>query len=158
MDLALVWNDAEMAFDLGEVEDGDLAKAPDLETAVPLSIHVHRRADDADLLRDPTDRRGWWADGLDGDPNERWGSRVWQMLQRSATAAAVKEAEAMIRESLQWLIDDGVAGKITVEAEIIPRDGSAVDLGIFVDVRDSTDTGILSKKYMMSWEELQNAA
>jgi len=158
MDLALVWNADDMAFDLGEITDGDFAKAPDLETAVLLSMHIHRRADDADILRDPKDRRGWWADGLDGDPNEHWGARIWQMLQRSATADAVKEAEAMIAEGLQWLIDDGVAGKITVTAEILPREGAAVDLGIAVDIRNSDDTGILSKKYTLAWEELQNAA
>jgi len=94
------------------LENGDLATDEGLESAVILSLFLDRRAEPDDVT-DDDDKRGWWADKLDGDPI---GSRLW-LLSRSKTLNDVlRQAEEFAEEALAWLIEDNVAHAVQASA------------------------------------------
>lgn len=98
------------------MEDGDLATDAGLYTAILISLFTDRRAEPSDELPDPTGgRRGWWGDAVDDD-GDLIGSRLWLLHRRKATPETRRLFEEYTREALAWLITDGVAEKLEVQA------------------------------------------
>jgi len=97
----------------------DLESDGGLETAVIISLFTDRRANEDDALPDSNnlDRRGWWGDLTSNIENDQIGSRLWLLEREKTTPNVVIRAKQYVEESLQWLIDDGVAMKVEVEAE-----------------------------------------
>ncbi|MBM6483444.1 phage GP46 family protein [Klebsiella pneumoniae] len=111
IDAALVWRDGR-----GElvIADGDLLPDSTINTAVLVSYFTDRRAEPGDELPDGSnDRRGWWGDSYRGEPI---GSRLWLLGREKSLPDVLNRAAAYARESVQWLIRDGYAKKITVTA------------------------------------------
>jgi len=97
------------------LEDGDLATDSGLEAAVVLSLFLDRRAEPDDVT-DDDNKRGWWADGLDGD-GDLIGSRLW-LLNRAKTVADVPgKAEEYADEALAWMVEDQVAKSVQTSAQ-----------------------------------------
>lgn len=90
-----------------------------LETAVIISLFTDRRANPDDELPSGDDRRGWWGDGLAEVEGDRIGSRLWLLSREKQLQSVVARAREYASEALQWLIDDGVAEAVNVEAEIV---------------------------------------
>lgn len=119
MDIAIAW-DAELQAGDWSVLAGDLAQDHGLRSALMVSLLTERRAADDDILPDPreTDRRGWWGDlPLDGEPDDRIGSRLWLLARAKATAETLRLAREYASEALAWLTADGVADAVATEAE-----------------------------------------
>lgn len=91
----------------------DVAPDDGLRTAVLLSLFTDRRAEDDDAVEDG-DYRGWHAD-------PRRGSRLWLLARAKETPDTLARAKAYAEEALAWLVEDGVARAVTVEAEWIGR-------------------------------------
>lgn len=119
--------DFATSFD-GTTLSGDLALAgagmavdPGLETAVALSLFSDARALPDDLLpAGEADPRGWWGDmappteiAAEGD---RFGSRLWLLAREKQTQETLNRAREYAGEALAWLIDDGIASRVTVVA------------------------------------------
>lgn len=107
-----------------EVRAADLLAERDLETAVLLSLLCDARARDDDVLPDGgTDRRGWWADSaapeVEGD---RTGSRLWLLSREKILPETLRRARDYAEEALAWLVEDGAAESVRVEASM-PRRG-----------------------------------
>lgn len=87
----------------------------ELETAVLISLFTERRAQPGDeaLGRAPY-KGGWWADSVTNDP---LGSRLWLLRRAKATTDTLAQARAFALESLAWLLADGVARSVEVEAQ-----------------------------------------
>jgi len=95
---------------------GDLVLDDGLNTAILVSLCSDRRAEPHDELPAPGEsRRGWWGDGL-SDDNDRIGSRLWLLVRRKQTPETRQLFEDFTREALAWLITDGLAEKVEVEA------------------------------------------
>lgn len=97
---------------------GDLETDAGLETAIYLSLFLDRYDDTDD---DPTQRRGWWADGITGTL-DRIGSRLW--LAETAgklTPDLPDKLRTWTREALGWLVEDGVARDLEVTAALTAR-------------------------------------
>lgn len=93
-----------------------LDSAQPLVRAVIVSLFTWRRANPDDPL--PGDlRMGWWGDSFPSTPNDRIGSRLWLLSRSTLTPETVARAREYALEALQWLIDDGVAARVEVEAE-----------------------------------------
>lgn len=105
--LSIVIDGVETPLGMGQLDP--------LPRAVIISLFTWRRA----LPDDPVDgvRMGWWADGLDGVVNDRIGSRLWLLSREKLTLSTINRAREYARESLQWLLDDGVATGVAVTAE-----------------------------------------
>lgn len=104
------------------IEGGDLAVERGLHTAAVLSLLLDRRAEPGDELPDGSaDRRGWWADGVGANDGDRIGSRAWLLHREKDMARVRQRAEEYDREALAWMVDDGVADRVEVDAETVSR-------------------------------------
>lgn len=96
----------------------DLAGGDDLLSAVIISVFSDRRAETDDLT--PGDYRGgWWGDTFAELGGDRIGSRLWLLAREKQTDETLTRAREYVIESLQWLVDDGVASEVEVENEWI---------------------------------------
>jgi phage gp46-like protein len=111
IDVTNLRSDWAMAQPQLETDDG-------LQTAIILSLFSDRLAGDEDTLPDGgTDRRGWWGDSFADQAGDRIGSRLWLLEREKQTPAVLQRARDYARESLQWLLVDGVARSVEVDAE-----------------------------------------
>lgn len=97
-----------------------------LESAVIVSLLTDRRARPDDRLPDdsdkgngliPPDRRGWAGDAFAATIDDRIGSRLWLLNREKQTEETRRRAIEYAREALDWLIRDGYAAEIAIEAE-----------------------------------------
>ncbi len=125
-DIRSLYTEAFLAADYA-LEAGSLQTEDGLETAVVISLFTDRRANpDDELPAGAGDtRRGWWGDAVaptvDGVAVDgaRIGSRLWLLAREKQTPETVVRARAYALEALEWLIEDGVAETVEVEAEIV---------------------------------------
>lgn len=154
-DLALGWDDEAKRFDLIEVAEdrngNGLAEDADLATAVLTSLFTWGRAGEDDPLPDPTsdDRRGYWADTYLPVAGRRVGSRLWLLEREIVTAETVARFKQYAEEALQWLIEDGVAAGVVVQAW---RSGVNA-IAFTVDVR-RRDGQRFFRRYDDLWQQL----
>lgn len=97
------------------VESSWLAVSDPLIRAVVISLFTWRRAKPDDPHEGV--RWGWWGDGLDDQPNDRIGSRLWLLAREKLTLKTRNRAREYAQEALQWLLDDRVATSIVVTTE-----------------------------------------
>lgn len=98
----------------------DLERDDGLQTAVLVSLFSDRRAEIDDVLPGAADdRRGWWGDEFLDTPGDRIGSRLWLLGREKQLASVVERAREYAVEALQWLVEDGVAARVDVAAEIV---------------------------------------
>jgi len=129
-DLALRWDNALFQADLA-LDFGKLATDDSLRTAVIISLFSDARAESDDPLPDAGgDRRGWWGDAFAGG-GRGIGSRLWLLDREKITREVVGRARDYAREALQWLVDDGVASAVSVDAEAQPP--AVLAIGVTID-------------------------
>lgn len=93
-----------------------LDSAAPLVRAVVISLFTWRRANPDDDL--PGDlRMGWWGDSYPSVQNDRIGSRLWLLSRAKLLPETVSRAKEYAEEALRWLVEDGVAARVEVEAE-----------------------------------------
>jgi phage gp46-like protein len=113
-----------------------LASDAGLYTAIAISLFTDRLAEANDVPPDGSStRRGWWGDAYSEVPGDRIGSRLWLLARSKQTQPVLRQAEAYAREALQWLVEDGVARGVQVQAEV---SGDGV-LGLQVQVTRSNE-------------------
>jgi phage gp46-like protein len=110
-------------------EAPDLVNDEGLETAVVLSLFTDALAAEDDVLPSLTedDRRGWWA--------APWGSKLWLLTREKWTDDVRLRAEFYTREALNWMMQDGVADDIQVEARLMKIGEVAVAVAIYKNGR-----------------------
>ncbi|MDR3438943.1 phage GP46 family protein [Telmatospirillum sp.] len=114
-DTTTIW-DVSRARGDWQISSLQLASGGDLGTAVLISLFSDRAAADDDVIPDGTDNpRGWWGDAGEDVPI---GSRLWLLARSKLTTAVANKAVDYAKESLQWLITDGVAASVAVTYEI----------------------------------------
>lgn len=153
MDIKTTWDSGALT-GLWGVSAGALAADSDLETAVVLSLFTDRLAAADDHLPDgSTDRRGWWGDTGGGDvhglPNV--GSRLWLLSREKVSDETLNRARGYAEEALAWLVEDGVAGSVAVDAEWQPGGGLALDVTII-----RLDGLTYSHRFDAAWEQIGN--
>lgn len=87
-----------------------------LSRAVIISLLTWRRADTGDVY-DGSNKYGWWGDTYPVEPGDKIGSKLWQLLRRKLTDDVIAEVEEVSRDSLQWMIDDGICSNVDVSVE-----------------------------------------
>lgn len=120
------------AQDLAIVIDGVpsslLALEQPLVRAVVISLFSWRRALPGDAVEGQ--RWGWWGDGIEGDLADRIGSRLWLLVREKLTPTTIARAKEYAQEALQWMVDDGVATRVSVTVERRGVDGLALQVTI----------------------------
>lgn len=101
-----------------QTESGDIKTDDGLKAAVIYSLFTDRLADADDVIPDGgSNRRGHWGDAFLSNQADSEGSKLWLLSREKQTTETLNRAVSYARESLQWLIDDGVAGDVSVTGE-----------------------------------------
>lgn len=108
--LRMSWDNSAQRADL-VMTDGGLATDEGLGTAVLLSLFSDAAAQQGDEVP-ASDRRGWWGDRFSTAAEDVWGSRLWTLDRAVPSQEALRRTEDFARESLAWLVEDGVAERI----------------------------------------------
>lgn len=125
------------------LHEGDLLLEDGLRTAVVVSLFSDARAEAKDPLPpEETSRHGWWPD----EAGDRFGSLLWLLRREKVTTSTVERARQYARAALQWMVEEGIAERIEVEASV--RDTFTIGLTIrlhrgrarrWADLWDATD-------------------
>lgn len=146
-DIALVWNGTEA--DLA-IEGGDLVLEEGLQTAAVISLFSDRRARLDDVLpADDGDRRGWVGDAWPRVEGDQIGSRLWLLNREKDIPETLRRAREYARESLVWLIEDGIGASLDVQASVPMR--GVLRLELTVNRRDGST---LNHQFDTLWENL----
>ncbi|WP_064577172.1 phage GP46 family protein [Cupriavidus gilardii] len=86
-----------------------------LYRAVVISLFTWRRAEPDDLL-DDDQRMGWWGDSYPAIAGDRIGSRLWLLRRRTLTPEVLRLAVDYAHEALRWMVEDGLAARVAVQA------------------------------------------
>lgn len=148
IDVALVWDNESGTADFA-VSNNDLTQDSGLKTAVYMSLYTDQRAAVDDPVDDPDDRRGWWGDTLEAD-GDQIGSRIWLYSRQKITTNVLSKIQEAIEDSLQWMIDDGVAAEISVIVERNELDRIYTEIKIY---RESGST--VTVKYDDLWNAME---
>jgi phage gp46-like protein len=108
------------------IKDGDLERETNFRTALLLSLFTDRRATAEELARfGGDDPRGWWGNEVAPVAGDEIGSKLWLLAREKVLPETLNRARIYARDALRWLIDDGVAARVDIEAawldEIDPR-------------------------------------
>lgn len=96
---------------------GALQADHDIKTAVLISLFTDRRAEADDVLPfESASRRGWWGDALNP---RRIGSRLWLLGREKQLREVVIRAREYAEEALAWLVEEDIAKRVVVTAEIV---------------------------------------
>lgn len=152
MDILLAFDDERHGGDIRQIA-GDLATDTTLRTAVVVSLFTDRRARDDDALPAGAgdDRRGWWGDLLPPVEHDQIGSRLWLLAREKQTREVVARAREYAEEALAWLVEDGVADRVEVRADIV-RTGV---LGLHITIH--RPQGAEEYRYHYVWEATADA-
>lgn len=116
-------------FDIDLDDDGQLVLDFSFETTIAMSLFGERRASDGEIS-DPQFRRGWIGNLLSDVPGFEQGSKSWLFKQARLTSNTTSGIRTADRESLQWMIDDGLANTVEITNR---QNGSAINEEIDID-------------------------
>lgn len=133
-----------VSFDTGMVPKDKLVRA------AIVSLFTWRRAN-ADDVTDGQ-KMGWWGDTTAEIANDRIGSRLWLLAREKLLPATINRAREYAHESLAWMVDDGLASRVEVQAERFGQNGIALNATIY-----RSDGRITSLRFDNVWETIRNA-
>lgn len=112
------------------IENGQIKFDPGLEMAVFISIFTNRFVELDELPQNSTDQMGWWADLIAEQSDDLIGSTAWTFERSKINDEVAVRFEDGIRESLQWMLDDGVASEVNVSSEVFQNENIILSITI----------------------------
>jgi phage gp46-like protein len=124
--IAFVWDNQRQRGDF-QVVAGRTTTGSLLRTAVYISLFTDRVNGPGPLPKDGN-RRGWWHDSFSGVPI---GSRLWQLKRRKIAnrQMLINEATDILKEALQWMIDQGLVASVAIAVTLPPANAAARSSG-----------------------------
>ena len=145
-DIRMIWDNTRTLGDWG-LAQGDVETGQDLETACLVSIFTDKLATPDFVPTDGTsDRRGWWADPYLEGP---LGSNLWQLERAKKLRNTLGDARRFTLDSLQWLIEDGVAK--TIECNTAWITSTMLGIAVAIIKPDGSETRF---RYAWAWDAL----
>lgn len=140
--IGLVFNNT---YSQGDLDYGPAGIRQDetLKTAILVSLFTDRRANEDDDYPEGQ-KYGWWGDTFAEVPGDKIGSRLWQLKGQPLNEATISLADDLVKEALQWMIDDGVTEEITTEIQIVEG-----RLKIGISIKRPVD---ITARYYDIWE------
>lgn len=102
-------------------DEGGVAVDSGLVSAVVLSIGLEAEAEESQVPEGTTDRRANWMDEFEPPGDQGIGSRLWTLLREKPSDDLADKASSLAEESLQWMIEDGIAESVSVSGEATKR-------------------------------------
>lgn len=99
-----------------QINGADFDSSEGFESAIPVSYFSDSRAP-AVQVQEAQRRRGWVGNILFIGTDRELGGLLWILDQARITEDTLNLARAFAKESLQWLIDDGIALNVAVNVE-----------------------------------------
>lgn len=146
-DIALIDNIG--AFDFA-LKGADLETDEGLNAAVVVSLFCDARAD-SDEIPEGEDPRGWWADHFAENSGDQTGSKLWLLGREKQIPEVLARAQEYAQEALAWLVDDGVASGVTVDASF-PQMGA---LELAVSITRPRSGASFERRYQYVWESYE---
>lgn len=144
-DIALIWHPGTSSADIALVR-GALAVDEGLRTAILISLFTDARArNDDPLPEEGADPRGWWGNGFAEVDGDQIGSRLWLLAREKVLSNVLERARDYARESLQWLIRDGICTSIDMQVE---AQGNRLAIGVTL----ARPSGPARQRYDFVWE------
>jgi phage gp46-like protein len=154
MDIASKFDPIAVRADFALVR-GALQADSDLQTAVLISLFTDRLAEPDDVLPEAeAPRRGWWGDALaarDGSGVGRIGSRLWLLSREKMLPETINRAREYTQEALAWLVTQGVARRVTVQAQVA---GAGV-LGLGIEIERNQGPAV-RYRFELAWQQLRS--
>ena len=126
--------------------NGDLKLTASLRNSVLLSLGIRLRdTSDGKAIVDPVNG-GWFGHALEDKPI---GSFIWKDVCGKLDQSVLDDLISKAKESLKWMIDDGVAASVEVAAKISSTLNNVVDFVISVVKPDSTNETF---EFQANWE------
>ena len=119
----------------GQETDITTFQADELAQAVLISLFSWRKSEEDDGIKAPK-RQVWWGDTYATVAGDRIGSRLWLLQREKILPLTLQRAEAYAKEALQWMIDDRLVERITVNT-VQGAEASQVDLRVVLFKRQS---------------------
>ena len=98
-------------FDFDWTPEGDISTDQTLDTAILMSIFEEMRASSTEIP-ESNKRRGSIIN--ETTPGFEQGSKTWLFEQERITGSVLAELGVVIRNGLQWMIDEGIAVNVEV--------------------------------------------
>ena len=127
---------------------GDFLPEQGLETAVLISLFTDRRVENEELPPFESEARGWWGDLFSGIEGDETGSKLWLLNREVITQDAINRAQEYAEQSLQWLVDDGIAESVNVEASVFGREGYLLD----ITIKKPNTNEASNYRYQVTWD------
>jgi phage gp46-like protein len=105
-----------------ELQTHAMALEATLQTAILISLFTNKRAGrDVALPLGQDHRQGWvgsaFTRAANGAAGDDWGSLLWTIYASKSTTQILERARFYATEALAWLVRDGIAERVFVEAE-----------------------------------------
>jgi len=140
---AVLAADSTGLYDFSLDASGDILTEDFFDTAILMSLFCERRAIASEMPASHL-RRGWI--GNESTPGFEIGSKVWLYEQSRLTRATLNGINSVIKESLQWTIDDNIALEVAASSTL-SRNNS-----ITVEVTITRPNSKVEKRYFELWE------
>ena len=140
---AVLSKGASGIYDFQLDETGDIETEDFFDTSILMSLFCERRAS-ANEMPVSHYRRGWI--GNESTPSFEIGSKVWLFEQSRLTRSTLNGINSVVKEALQWMIDDGIALEISVSSELSQNNSIAIEVTI------SRPNSKVDKRYFELWE------
>ena len=105
--------DDDGIFDINIGDNGDFELDEGFGTTIALTIFGEQRASEGEVPT-PENRGGWIGNILADDPGFQAGSKGWLLKQSRLKPSTPSALRNYHQEALRWMIDDGLAKKITI--------------------------------------------
>lgn len=130
-------------YDLDIISTGDIRSEDFFDTAIIVSLFAERRANESEVA-ESRQQRGWI--GNESTPGFEMGSKIWLYEQSRLTKTILNGIEIAARESLQWLVDDEFAIRITKVKAI------ATTTGINLEIVITRPNSQVDRRYFDLWD------
>lgn len=142
-DVRLVRKDDGL-FDL-QVSNNVLETVDGFETAIIVSLLTDARAPSS-AVQTPSRRRGWVGNVLNAASGRQLGSRLWLYKQARLTDAVLNNITVAAQESLNWMIEDGIAKSVAATA--LKNDLRSVTVNIVITTVKGKE-----ERYAVLWRQ-----
>ena len=136
-------NHAKGYWEFDWTDSGDISTVESLDTAILMSVLDEVRATSSEIP-ESNRRRGWIGNETITDFEQ--GSKAWLFSQERLTGSVLAELGVVVRNGLQWLVDDGIAVNVAVEQPFLRGGKVCVYINLF---RDGSP---VDRRYYELWE------
>ncbi len=149
VDIKLTQDATTGEFDVS-FENGDFALVDSFDTSLTVSLFADARADASQVPRSEL-RRGWWGNQFGADfPLFEIGSLLWLIHQARKTQSVLNSAIDFAQNSLQWLVNDDHADRVTAAGEFTEE-------GISLAINIERGNSIVETKFFDLWDNTGQA-